>query len=62
LIELIWSLDAAVAHRSPLFRIKTQDMGNLIDSVFPIYTGWRQSGELRQGIRAAVAVLLSDAA
>jgi hypothetical protein len=36
LIELISSLDAAVAHRSPLLRIKTQDMGNLFDSVFPI--------------------------
>ena len=36
LIELISSLDAAVAHRSPLLRIKTQDMGNLLDSVFPI--------------------------
>src|SRR5688572_15483332 len=36
LIELISSLDAAVTHRPPLFRIKTQDMGNLLDSVFPI--------------------------
>ena len=62
LIELISSLDAAVAHRSPLLRIKTQDMGNLLDSVFPIETGRRQSDDLRQERRAGVAVLLSDAA
>jgi hypothetical protein len=36
LIELISPLDAAVAHRPPLLRIKTQDMGNPLDSVFPI--------------------------
>jgi hypothetical protein len=36
LIELISPLDAAVAHCPPLLRIKTQDMGNLFDSVFPI--------------------------
>jgi hypothetical protein len=35
LIELI-PLDVAVAHRSPLLRIKTQNMGNLFDSAFPI--------------------------
>ncbi|OLE02469.1 MAG: hypothetical protein AUI36_43370 [Cyanobacteria bacterium 13_1_40CM_2_61_4] len=35
LIEPI-PLDVAVAHRSPLLRIQTQDMGNLLDSVFPI--------------------------
>jgi hypothetical protein len=35
LIERI-PLDVAVAHRSPLLRIKTQDMGNLFDSVFAI--------------------------
>src|SRR5438093_7302874 len=62
LIELISSLDATVAHRSPLLRTKTQDMGNLLDSVFPIETGRRQSDDLHQERRAAVAVLLSDAA
>src|SRR5207244_1371988 len=36
LIELISSPDAAVAHRSPLLRFQAQDMGNLLDSVFPI--------------------------
>jgi hypothetical protein len=35
LIERI-PLDVPVAHRSPLLRIKTQDMGNLFDSVFAI--------------------------
>ena len=62
LVESVSSVDGAVAHRSPLLRIEAQRAGNLPDAAFPVESGARDPGDLRQGERPEVSMLISDAA
>lgn len=56
------ALDVSVTHRPPLLGLKAQHMGNLVNAVRPLQSGFWQPGEPYNGKRSNVVMLMSNAA